>query len=260
MMKLTAARLVVLTVLVVCAVTVRSQPDEAPDEAELRSALQGHDMQRKEITVYRAALLTAEQLPLRVETIRAVSRELMAMQRDVERRFRKDPLSVNEGNSHWEYTRSLTIILVKQQHPAGIDAIAASQPLDLVVFGEAAIPALIRIARRPEKDAIVSHMSDALDALGQILVRHRADLSADSRAQIRQVAAQRLAETTSNDHWHILADAAYLAAVTKDPQLMKQVESLVDNEAEFRRRSITEKRWQDQVSQYARWGLEEARR
>jgi hypothetical protein len=97
--------------------------------------------------------------------------------------------------------------------------------------------------------------ADALDALGQILVGQGNMLLPNSKAAIRQVAVQRLESAKGNDQWRVLGEAAYLAVATGDLQLRKQVEDMVDNNAEFARRGM-DKDSQDRVSQSARWALD----
>jgi hypothetical protein len=233
-------------------------PFELPADGDVWTALQSDDIMQKEVVIYRAALLVpAESLRLHTDTVKAISKEVVRMMNDVHARFMKDPLSVNEGNSRSEYVTDLAMLLINSRDPAAIDGLAAVAPLALKDFGEAAVPTLVAVARmEPEDEG--GHSADALDALGRILVGQGNMLLPDSKAAIRQVAAQRLESAKGNEEWRILGEAAYLAVATGDLQLRKQVEDIVDNNAEFARRGM-DRDSQDRVSQYARWALDKFR-
>ena len=232
--------------------------NKPPTDAEIVAALQGTDEDLKELTVRRAALLPPN--ALRPAVVKAIGDEVIKITREVHSQFKKDPLSVAEENNRFEYTVSLAEVLIRQKNAAGIDGLAAIVHFGLpgaalVEFGEAAVPALVKIARTEPED---SHgmTTAAMDALEQMLESSsiRPTLSTMSLTAIRQIAAQRLGSTKGNDNWRALASAAYLAVATGDDGLRKQVADLVDNDAEFARRGM-DPEWQREVSDLARQAL-----
>lgn len=232
--------------------------NKPPTDAEIVAALRGTDEDLKELTVRRAALLPPN--TLRPAIVEAIGDEVIKITREVHRQFKNDALSVTEENNRFEYTVSLAEVLIRQKNAAGIDGLAAVVHFGppgaaLVEFGEAAVPALVKIARTEPED---SHgmTTAAMDALEQMLESSniRPTLSTRSLTAIRQVAAHRLASTKGNDNWGTLASAAYLAVTTGDARLRKQVVDLVDDNAEFVRRGM-DLEWQQEVSNYARQAL-----
>jgi len=232
--------------------------NKLPTDAEIASALLGNDDRLKEVIIRRSKELPSH--ALRAGTVKAIGDEVIKITRELQSRFNRDPLSVNEGNSNSEYVISLAEVLMRQMHPAGIDGLVAVVQLGapggaLVEFGEAAVPALINVARTEPEDE-PGHADAAMDVLVKMLESPtiRRTLSGTSRAAMRQVAAQRLANTTGDDNWHMLATAAYLAVATRDSGLRKQVMELMDNDAEFVQRSMSIRRQQN-VSAIARRAL-----
>jgi hypothetical protein len=233
--------------------------DKIPTDAEIVAALQGSDARLKEVIIIRAE----HNLPphsLQDMTVRAISDEILKLRHDVQVRFKADPLSVNEGNNHSDYVKSLAQVLMHEQNPAGIDGLVAVAGMGapgsaLVEFGEAAVPALIRVASKEPEDE-PNQADSALDVLEQILESPtiRPTLSVNAIEEMRQVAAFRLNNTKGNDNWHLLATAAYLAVATGDDQLRLQVMDLIDNAAEFARRGMTIQ-WQHEMSDQARQAL-----
>jgi len=228
-------------------------------DAEIVAALRGTDENVKELTVRRAALL----LPnvLRPATVKAIGDELVKAIREGQVRFKKEPWNVNEGNSGFEYKASLAEVLTNQKNAAGIDGLASVAHMGapgaaLVEFGEAAVPALVKIAGTEPEEDDPGHVAAVMDTLEQMLESKsiRPTLSTGSLTAIRQVAAHRLASTKGNDNWGTLASAASLAVATGDDRLRKQVADLVDNDAEFARRGM-DPEWQQEVSDLARQAL-----
>jgi hypothetical protein len=99
--------------------------DRIPTDAEIVAALQGSDAHLKEVIIIRAV----QNLPphsLQDTTVRAISDEILKLRHDVQVRFKADPLSVNEGNSHSEHVKGLAQVLMHEQNPAGIDGLVAA--------------------------------------------------------------------------------------------------------------------------------------
>ena len=227
-------------------------------DAEIRVALRGTDEPLKEVTIGRAALVPAN--TLRPATVKAIGDEIIALRADNHRRFMEDPLSVNEGNNHFEYIVALAQVLINQKNTAGIDGLAAvvdiGQPIyALIEFGEAAVPALVKAA---SKDNSYGHDARAMDALSQMLRKPtiRRTISPRSLSSIRQIAAQKLASVKGDDYY-TLVEAVYLAVALGDDQLRKQVADLIDNDREFVRRGISVE-GQQVVSEGARKALAES--
>jgi hypothetical protein len=143
---------------------------------------------------------------------------------------------------------ALIEILKAQKNPVAIEALASLVPYygttpALVEFGEIAVPALIRRARRPEVNHEVGFIDGALAALEQMLEEPtiRSTLSPTSRNAIRQLALDRMRDLGRPETaYSTLAHAAYLAVATGDPQLRKQVTDLVADGVELRRRGIVD--------------------
>lgn len=230
------------------------RPIAPPTNAEITSAIRSSDRQRKETVIARATQAPAESL--RMETIIAISNEVVSMMRPAADR----PTAPDETTA--TYLGLLIEVLARQKNPAGIDGLAAVAHLGpiprdaLVEFGETALPVVIRGART-QLEPSVGHAAGSMEVLRHMLESPtvRPTLSSISRAAIRQVAADRFRSTTGNDNWATLASAASLAVATGDPQLRQEVENLIDNDAEFARRSIDSK-WQQEVSKRARQALE----
>jgi hypothetical protein len=228
-------------------------------DAEIIAALGGTDQDVKQLTIKRASQLPPN--ALRPATVKAVSDELIKIVRQGQARFAKEPFNATEETSDFEYKVALAEVLIGQKNPVGIDGLAAVANMGepgraMVHFGEAAVRALVRVAgTEPEEDP--GQAAAAMDALAQMLESQtiRPTLSTQSHLAIRQVAGRKLGDIRGNDNWRALASAAGLAVATGDVQLRKQVEGLVDNNAEFVRRGM-DLEWQQQVSGYARRALE----
>src|SRR5262249_25416921 len=128
----------------------------------------------------------------------------------------------------------------------GVDAVS------LAKFGDQAVPSLVRRVREPESAGEVGHIAGAMDVLEQMLEQPtiRSQLSPASLALIRQVAGERMKNLRRPETaWSTLGPAAYLSVATGDPQLRKQVEDLIGNDAEFVRRGIDveKQRWFERV-------------
>jgi hypothetical protein len=194
---------------------------------------------------------TAETLPphtLQDTTVKALSDKVMTLTRRIRAQFEADPTSRHEGDADSALVQNLILILKKQKNPVGIDGLVTVVPFyatvaDLAELGELAVPALVRRARKPESTGEVGHINGALDALEQMLEQPaiRATLSARSRTQIRQVAAERMKNLGRPETaWSTLAHASYLAVATGDPRLRKQVSDLVASGVEQSRRGIVD--------------------
>jgi hypothetical protein len=228
---------------------------------EIISALRGPDDMAKYGAAQRAMRLPPN--TLRASTIKAISDEILKMQRADQRRFKDNPLSINEDSSHFELIVEWAEVLMNQQNPAGIDGLAAvvhyGKPIySLIAFGDSAVPALVRAASFPEDE--FGHAKAALDALQQMLntPKIRQTISAQSLAGMKQVASQWLANAKGDDDAYTLNEAAYLAVATGDPQLRKQVAALAEGDAEFVKRGMSIEA-QQLVADGARKALAEAK-
>ena len=241
-----------------------------PSDADIVAALQSvdDDLNTKMAVITRAVhsdLLKPQSL--RAATIRLIVQEISKIQRIGEDRFLAFQAGTGqqpfEEEGYGEYTIQLTQLLIKQQNPAGIDGLAdvvhyGNSPFWAVVgYGDAAVPALVRVARVNPRMYDSGKMQNAMDALEQMLESPtiRPTLTANSHAQIRQLAADRMRTLRGDDNARNLAAAASLAVATGDRQLRTEAAALADNDSEFFRRDISVQVGQE-VSDSVRQALE----
>jgi hypothetical protein len=233
-------------------VTAQRQPRmptgfrSVPDESQIVTALQGRDIDEERY----ALMVKAAELPpgsLRDSTIRSIGNEVLRLQREIDAQFVADPTSRKEGDLDGAYMNALVEVLKNQKNPAAVDALVAMVPFvgtaeSVVELGEAAVPALVSRARRPEASHEVGYINGALATLEQMLEspQIRPTLSASSRRQMRQVATDRMKDTGRPETaGSTFAHAAYLAVATGDPQLRKQVADIVNSDVELLRHGIS---------------------
>ena len=236
-------RLLVVLLLITSPGVFAQVPSSRPSIDALVQVLREGDESAKEAIVVRFSGLPPGMVDDR--GIRALSEELDKLTEESIQRGILIAKGRAPANRSGEYDSLVTDVLAQQRNPIAIPVLVRNVARGyssfeaLVQFGEAAVPALVAGCRVDR--GLNRHIRMGLDALEQMLERPAiaAPLSQNSRAQIRAVARERMANPVGEPDIldpdgrlgdpYVLAAAAYLAVATGDPDLRREATALIDN-------------------------------